>query len=289
MVVKSQILAGGRGLGKFTNGLQVRRQLSQTTKGLLSVLYCSRSTRMGVTTRPGAAAEAQHWIWVGRQGSRCVSSCSRLAGPAEMQAGACQRCWMASWAGWLDNHMRASTLASSVLYARFLPAKQGGVHICKATEAEALASKMLGSTLVTKQVPVFRAGAACWHRGRYWAAIVQPVWLACWVVGCGALRAGLNSMLPPTLCTFCPAPCCAAERRQGQAGQHAVHRQQDECAQYRAAAVQSGIGFVVDWQAHERCALEFTHTEHSCWTAAHPHVCMLTKPTLLYLSCCLCS
>lgn len=29
---------------------------------------------------------------------------------------------------------------------------QGGVHICKADEAPGLASKMLGGTLVTKQV-----------------------------------------------------------------------------------------------------------------------------------------
>lgn len=52
-------------------------------------------------------------------------------------------------------HTRWPALIAHCFIAAILAALhflQGGVHICKADEAPGLASKMLGGTLVTKQV-----------------------------------------------------------------------------------------------------------------------------------------
>ena len=47
--------------------------------------------------------------------------------------------------------MKSQILAGGRGLGRFTNGLQGGVHVCKAEEAPALAAKMLGGTLVTKQ------------------------------------------------------------------------------------------------------------------------------------------
>lgn len=54
MVVKSQILAGGRGLGKFTNGLQVRGRLPGRELGHANVV--AGLDRSLSAMRPAASA-----------------------------------------------------------------------------------------------------------------------------------------------------------------------------------------------------------------------------------------
>ena len=51
------------------------------------------------------------------------------------------------------------------------PSLQGGVHISKAEEAPALAAKMLGGTLVTKQVSSSLGVAAYGMRCLSWALL----------------------------------------------------------------------------------------------------------------------
>lgn len=125
MVVKSQILAGGRGLGHFTNGLQVCRHSCRGCAGAV---------------RDAAAASGPCARLLGmsrrRQRAPAVAACASL----QLGAAACPA-------------QRSSTAdrCSSATAGRYSHL-QGGVHICKAEEAPGLAAKMLGGTLVTKQV-----------------------------------------------------------------------------------------------------------------------------------------
>jgi succinyl-CoA synthetase beta subunit len=58
VVVKSQILAGGRGLGKFTNGLQVCAAQHSVAHGCAS-LSCSSTPPFVVLSTPHAARGTQ--------------------------------------------------------------------------------------------------------------------------------------------------------------------------------------------------------------------------------------
>lgn len=81
-------------------------------------------------------------------GSRCGSGC-RLARPSAHVVRACHSPAAA-------RHLELASIDQSVA-----PSLQGGVHICKADEAPALAAKMLGGTLVTKQVSRSLGGGVC--------------------------------------------------------------------------------------------------------------------------------
>ena len=102
------------------------------------------------------------------------------------------------------------------------PVLKGGVHICKASEAQKLAEKMLGETLVTKQVrctPGCQRGSRALRRGSH-CALLSSSNLAHNCASCslpGMLHAAPH-----------PPPSHAAVRGQGQARQHALHRSEDE-------------------------------------------------------------
>ena len=117
VVVKSQILAGGRGLGKFTNGLQASAPACSSGQ-----LICCQ-------------AELPH---------NAVVMLMACLGKREAAVPTCT----ASLGMCLAGSMCPDVMFACVMSCSFV---QGGVHICKASEAKDLAAKMLGGTLVTKQ------------------------------------------------------------------------------------------------------------------------------------------
>ena len=141
-MIKSQILAGGRGLGKFTNGLQARGSGGGPATGCwgwASALVWPSPPPACMPSNPCALPS-------------CLPTLSRL---------------------------------------------QGGVHICKATEAPALAEKMLGGTLVTKQARRGAAGRHAAGRARLRLRLRLPP---------DACQSAGSAALPPSAARLSPAP-----------------------------------------------------------------------------------
>lgn len=134
--------------------------------------------------------------------------------------------------------VKSQILAGGRGLGKFTSGLQGGVHVCKASEAPKLAAQMLGGMLVTKQVgPVWPSAAEGSARlsgaGVHWLACTAALAGACcWLQQPrGSQAAGPDCRLPCTP-SFLPLPTPPpAERAQGQAGQRAIH-----CAQDAAAA-----------------------------------------------------
>jgi hypothetical protein len=74
VVIKSQILAGGRGLGSFTNGLKGGVHIAKATEAAELAKKMLGGTL--VTKQTGAAGKPVNVLWVAALGSHAASACS---------------------------------------------------------------------------------------------------------------------------------------------------------------------------------------------------------------------